>query len=299
MDAKITKERLGNFLAYDWLKMLGCGALAVVLVMLVLTMSATRLLPSQKFSVYGYQDLLAGDDMSLIDDTFAKNVFSYEVFAAESESFAVAEDYSGQVFLARRSVGDGDVMFISNVYDGTNPSQLQQYAQGNGGLMEKPEAFLQQTGAYLNPFFGGDYKTGTLNEEEAEKAFRARNTGDKRFKKEAQIQEGIRLEKERLNKIRDDLLYVEECFANGLYSYTSVKVTNEAGVEEELQIAIHVGNLKGISRMFSYTVEKEGVKERATEQLNLMLFHNPDDGEMRYDTVSYLSYLAKTYATQA
>ena len=52
MDARITKQRLGNLLSYDWLKMLIAIVIAVFLIILLFTMTATRVTNAQTFAVY-------------------------------------------------------------------------------------------------------------------------------------------------------------------------------------------------------------------------------------------------------
>ncbi len=300
MDAKITKGRLGNYLAYEWLKMICVSALAVFLIVIIFTMTATRVTTGQTFSIYGFSELSAGADFHAINEDFGKKVFSYEILKTEAEAFSTADEYSGQVLAARRSVGDGDVMFISNVVDTENPdmlSQLQGFLIGNNTMILDPVQFIKDSEEYLAGFFGENWKEGALNEAKAEESFRARNTGDKRFQSDAQISAGIASEKARLSKLRDELIVVENALAEGRISYTTVSVPSLDGTTRtDMCRSFHVGNLKGIEKLFNYAVQQDGKTVTSAETLNLMLFNNSRrDGVLQFEAISYLSYLVTNY----
>ena len=54
--------------------------------------------------------------------------------------------------------------------------------------------------------------------------------------------------------------------------------------------------MSGLSRLYYYPAEREGQKVNASETLNLVLFDNgTSDGDMKYESVSFLRYLATTY----
>ena len=54
MDAKITKQRLGGMLSYDWFKIVAVAAAVILGWSLVLTMTATRITPAQQFTVFNH-----------------------------------------------------------------------------------------------------------------------------------------------------------------------------------------------------------------------------------------------------
>lgn len=58
MDAKITKQRLGLLLSYDWIKILGICAAAVLVWALLFTTMATRATNGQSFEMYLYPGYL-------------------------------------------------------------------------------------------------------------------------------------------------------------------------------------------------------------------------------------------------
>ena len=114
MDARITKQRLGNLLSYDWLKMLIAIVIAVFLIILLFTMTATRVTNAQTFAVYAYTDLTAGKDFNSLGSTLKTNeVLSYDILETKTEKFSADDRYD--IFSLRRTVGEGTVMFISDV----------------------------------------------------------------------------------------------------------------------------------------------------------------------------------------
>ena len=114
MDARITRQRLGNLISYDWLKMLGTILAFVLVLVLLFTMTATRPRQDQEYGIYAYTDVQAGENFSDLGDALMeKKVFSYDVLTATAESFA-GNSYADSVFQARRAAGQGTVMFMTD-----------------------------------------------------------------------------------------------------------------------------------------------------------------------------------------
>ena len=85
MDNKITKKRLGNFLAYDWILITIMIVVAVVFMELIFSVARVRLTPGQSFSIY-YDELVVstnqdGFEQLLEDD----KTFSYDVLEVTQE----------------------------------------------------------------------------------------------------------------------------------------------------------------------------------------------------------------------
>lgn len=301
LDARITKERLSNLLSYDWLKMILCAIAAVLVLAVFFTTVRTMPTEAQTYTVYAWTDINAGDDSTGLKDALKKNgVFSYEILKIQSESFQ-GNSYSEAAFTARRAAGEGNCMFISNqppkyAEDGTvsEPSALQDFLSRYPGIVLDTEQYLKDCENYLNGFYGGNWKEGELDGAEAEKCFRARNTGDKRFKKQESILAGIESEKERIAKLRGDLLFVEKCFEDGLYSHISG--TDEINGEFSCAVQLGGGGMSGLTRLYSYVVERDGSTVKSSEALSLVLFDNGSkSGDTKFESVSFLRYLAETY----
>jgi len=115
LDAKITKQRLGNLLAYDWLKIVVCIAAAVALLSIFFTMVGTTPTEAQTFEVYAYTDVGAGSDFYNMSDAFEeKKIFSYEILESNFNSFS-GNAYAGSAYTARRAAGEGTAMFVTDV----------------------------------------------------------------------------------------------------------------------------------------------------------------------------------------
>lgn len=299
MDARITKDRLSNLLAYDWLKIVVAIVAAVCALSVFFTTVRTRPTNAQTFTVFAQTDLSAGEDsVSLAARLEEKNVFSYDILTVGAESFSSSSSYGSAIFTARRSAGEGNVMFVSDNpeygEDGavTKESELMKLVAGeNAGLALDAEKFFSDCRQYLVRFFGEDLSR-PLDEKEAESCFRARNGKDKRYKNEAAVLKGIEQEKDRLEKLREDYAFVSECFDRGLYTFTKAPDQNGA----EYACSVYVGNLKGLKRLYYYTEDRNGTSVRTTDTVNLILLNNRDEAnDLRYESVSFLRYLAETY----
>ncbi len=324
MDAKITKQRLANLLAYDWLKILVTIAVAVLALVLLFTMTATNPTTAQTFTIYGYTDLRVGTENMSLDSRLEENkVFSYDILKIGSESF-YGNSYSAAAYTARRAAGEGTVMFLS-AWDKTGKASKDSelfrntsegtYAGGDvySGFYD-PQYFLEtEIKKYLAGFFGADL-SGELDEDAAAARFSKRNGKDKRFRTKEQKAAGIENEKQRLIKLRDDYLAVQTAFGEGKLFYVAVEKesgeTKRIGFGEETPenyyvAAFDTGALKSISKLyyFEYTeqAEEEGgeSKNKTTgESVCLTVFRNnrKNDYDLCYETVSFLNFLAKNYA---
>ena len=217
MDARITKQRLANMLSYDWLKIVGAIALAAVFFSLFFTMIATQATDGQTFYVYVFNGLSTGSDFpSLTGDLEAKGVFGYEILDTGSEVFTGNGLYGNSVYTARRSAGEGRVMFVNDVRtkdeDGTESSMLLDFLDYEGTEYERfssfldPEVFLADCREYLANFFGEELTA--LNHDRAREAFMKRNGKDKRFRTSAKKEAGVLMEEKRLEKLKEDYLLI-------------------------------------------------------------------------------------------
>ena len=303
MDAKITKQRLGNLLAYDWLKILAAIVAAAVVLSLLFTMVGTRPTEAQTFEVYAYTDVGTGDDFYGLSDNLKKKAFSYDILKVTTENFS-DDGYASTVFTARRAAGEGSVMFISDVDEFDEEGKLTRrsslYTMSENAVLTESrhggyydtEYFMALSRAYLQRFFGEDL-SGPLNEEEAEEEFLSRNAGDKRFRSAENKLLGIGQEKERLQGLREDYLVVEGALASGKLAHRKVTY-GEGDAAVTYSPAFDVTALDQITKLFY----RAGGEAPTAEGLCVMLIYN-DYGKgasLAYDTLSFLSYLVETYA---
>ena len=303
MDARITKQRLANMLSYDWLKIVGVIALAVLFFCAFFMMIGKRPTDGQKFYVYCYEGLNVGGDYgSLADDMRQKDVFGYEILDIGSERFTTSGLYGGTVFTARRSVGEGRVMFVKDVRttdaEGKESSVLLNFLNDEGTPQESfrmftdPQAFLEDCKSYLQAFFGEDL-AGQLNHDKARETFLARNAKDARFRTAAKKEEGIRKEEERLTLLRDDYVFVASQIGLTLdyVSYTTSVKTHTIGFSMK--------NLN-LTKLVYYTEKQEDEEVLKHEGVALCLFNNGKrEGDLKYETVNFIAYLVRKYSPEA
>ena len=303
MDARITKQRLANMLSYDWLKIIGAIALAAVAFCVFFIMIATRATDGQSFYVYAYNGLTEGADFNRLDEDLKnKKVFAYDILDIGCESFKSSKVYGTATFTARRSAGEGRVMFVDDVRkedkDGKVSSTLLSFLDNAGTPNEKfaffldPEVFLNDCEKYLQDFFGEDLR-GELNTEKAREAFMARNGKDKRYRTAAKKEAGVLQEEARLKKLNDDYLTVKEAVENKTLDFTRY-----TGFEGKVHtVGFSMKALNKITSLLYYTVkDEEGKTVQGKDDIVLCLFDNGKrEGDLKYETVNFLAYLVRQY----
>lgn len=321
MDAKITKPRLSNFLSYDWLKILFVTILAIVAVCVFFTTVRTAPSDRQVFTVYAYE-LSEGDDAnSFSEDLLDGDIFSYEILQTQYESLTQSATgnmfgglYGGATYATRLVNPARTVMFVSGLDDASSAGYdavktlvgVNTNLTGNArnGFLDIEE-YLSDCKDYLTVYFGDDFENGALNEAAAENCFTARNNGDKRFRTKAQKEAGLLQEKARLERLREDYLAVMEAFGREKLSYSSFTISEDAATEDqpagEYVCGVSVGRLNTLRNLFYYETEntESGETEKTASGITMILFASSDlsdkTNDLRYETVSFLSYLVKTY----
>lgn len=322
MDAKISKSRLSNYLAYDWLKILIAVALAVTAVCVFFTTIKTRVRDEQVFTVYAYTDMKMGADGEILGNTLLKSgVLSYEILKTDVEQLADTASgslfgglYGGALYATRITESSRTVMFTSAVdeIDSAGYEAVEMllgvnaYSEGADphGFLNF-ETYLNDCKAYLQQFFGDDVAAGALDTQKAEEEFLARNGEDRRFTSDKKRAEGLLRERERLEKLRKDYVAVEKAFESGLLSYEYITI-DEAhadsahGVEQgEYNCGVKLGNLPELRKLFYYEEVRENETMRASNKTSLILFNTAAlanrQNALRYETVAFLSYLIANY----
>lgn len=332
MDAKITKSRLANLLSYDWLKIIAAILAVVFLLLVFFTTIKTRARDEQIYTVYIYsttESVSGGDpDMTLLSgdgaNEFAragmeKGIFSYDVLNAELENFGSGA-YSETIFQSRRMAMQGTVMFVSDyLTPGKEAEEGETLTTTLDQLLEnvedpdrcfvlETEQYLKDCESYLVRFFGGNWREGTLDREEARACFMARNEKDNRYHLASQKEQGVKDEEARLEKLREDFIFVlDNCFATGVYTHTEVTLGGE-GKEVTGSYAVNVGGLPSLRKFVYHNVKRTneaGQEEyvQSGEDICLVLFNNDNDegkggdaaNDLRFETISFLRYLFEEY----
>ena len=304
MDARITKQRLSNLLAYDWLKIVIAIVLSVTVLSVFFTMVRTRPTDAQTYTVYGYTGVYRGQDFNTIGDSLKSGVFSYDVLETTVESFE-GNAYSNAAFSARRAAGEGTVLFVSDFdedgEEGEKVSDLHSLVteyliqpdteRETLGLVVDVREYIAEGAEYLKRFFGENWREGSLDEEAARACFEARNSKDKRFRfNREKYEAGVKSEYERLEQLRKDYIFVLSAFEEGTFTYTE----HTTAMGNTYAVGIRLGALKNIANLFYYT---DGSGAQTALELNLTVLNNSDRlGDLKYETYTFLRYLAEKYA---
>ncbi len=329
MDAKITKKRLSAMLSYDWWKIVLAAAALIVAWMLVFTTTATRIKPSQQFTIGNYMgnDGLSTELSGTVYNAKKDNAFSYEVLETGAIDFALDESAAAQLLEARIGTNELDVMFVSTqAFAGRTYEWKQAGAETETRTYTYLESFLggyfprvhnlgeggyfDQMAAYLNGFYG-DYTdpNATLDTEKAEQAFRTRAKGDKRYKTEEQKQAGVQGEIERIEKYRASLLKFDKYLEDGAVSITlSTYMVYDETTEQMTDILQGKGyysinicpdsmpeamRVKLANFVGYYPVDEEGNEgaKTAKDMQLCLLDSNGGEEAYRYEGLNYLCYL--------
>ena len=325
MDAKITKQRLGHLLSYDWLKIVGVIAAAILVWTLIFTTSATRITPAQQFSIVNYNGNVSVTSAfsRFLNNAYDGGVFSYEVLETTTVDLPASGEYAATVMEARVAVSEGDVIFVPNVEDTKTEYEvngetvyytyLQKLTYSYGYCLynldpNAEDSFFGQMKAYVNGYYeNGDYETGTLNKAKAEEDFRARITKnkDKRFKKEAQIVAALDAEYERIEKYAAALTEFYGYLETGLIETTEMNVidlysgeTVRTGIYS-LNICPDKTTMGKLSEYVAYLEEmesEEGEKQYVTtaENMNVAFFDFEDVEEgFQYENLLFVNALIR------
>ncbi len=333
MDTKITKKRLGHLLSYDWLKIIGAAVAGILVWTLVFTTTATRIRPSQRFSVFNYTSntsLNSTDYYKLETELIKNNVFSYEVLEINNNDLAASAEYAGTLLETRLYTDEGNVMFIADIEDKETEykdekdnvyykTHLENFSSGSFSYymadmsLEAEKGYFKSLEKYLSNFYGDWKDEKTLDEDKVKDAFlmRAKKNKDKRFKTSAEKKKGIEKDVERIEKYRDALENVYAYIAAGYIDVTKVVVEmpiSQTETRQEERFAINIcpneetmGDLKKIVNYMVEYEDAEGKTKRKTavKDMHLVFFDlkGVEDG-FEYESLLFLDNLVASYCSE-
>ena len=329
MDAKITKERLSRMLSYDWLKIVGAAVAAIIVWTLVFTVSATRITPSQQFtaiSYFGNVSTINTKFTKTLTDAYSKDVFSSEVLEIGEVDIGGNEDYGSTLMETRMATSEGDVIFTSmltaddygydvngeTVYDTYLQRLVRHYGYAIENLdLENEDGFFNRMERYLNHYYGGDYKTGTLDTATVRADFMARieKNKDKRFKKSSEIEQGVKDDGARIEKYRDALVEFYGYLESGLVTLETTVVPDYENYQADgkpLWEGIYsinlcpdcskMPNLKDIVAYVETVTSEEGEEQNllCADNMNVAIlkFDDVEEG-FEYESLLYINYVIR------
>ncbi len=342
MDAKITKLRLNRMLAYDWLKIVGTAVALIVVWVLIFTMTATRITSAQQFGVCNYVgNVSIHSDASEFSKSYMKaysdKIFTSEIFELKMVDMPQYGNNGADVLQARLATEECDVMLISQqdnpatvyteeVVDPTTGEKKQETKYRNTYLesflsdyryylhdlsLDGEKSFFKQMENYLNKYYANGYEDeSSLDLKKVEEDFLARIqcTKDKRYKKQAEIDQGLEESIDRIKKYRAALLSFYKYLDEGVITLTKTTYTavNERDYSFEGTYSINLcpstdseermSLLSSIVGYYTtYVVDIETGEEKQTltaKDMNVCLFDlNGEEEEFRYEGLLYVVYL--------
>lgn len=317
MDAKITKKRLSRLLSYDWIKIVALCVVAILVWSLIFTMTATKITAAQQFTVFNYTYNGSFSDYFYTHyaKTFNDGTFSYEVLEANQQDLASSGEENASTLLeARLGTSEGDVMFIPHIDD---PDTKIEPTEEGGEVTyqyKHTETFfngwyyyvadVDEYLANLQTYLDGYYENGVLNEEKVIEDFDARvkRNKDKRFKKDAEIEQGRKDEIARIQKYAAALAQFNGYLQSGLIELVPLEVKSSDGtVIRSGNYAVNLcpdketmGNLKNIAY---YEIAADGTKESA-ENMCVMFFDMKDvEDTFEYESLLYVNAVIESSRT--
>ena len=321
MDAKITKKRLSDFLSYDWLKMVGIAVGFIVVWALVFTTTATRIIPSQSFGIYTYKGALGGAGYIRYAEM---EDLSYEVIKIDAQDSmkTAGDDNILTIMETRLAVDEIDVAFTSDAGEGFYQYQtpegetkkttcLEDFIYRYYGYtyrLDGENGYLAGMAAYLNTYYGENYQTGELDKAKVESDFLARIKAnkDKRYKKQAEINEGIKGEIERITAYRNSLVEFYGYLEKGYISLT----------EKTLYMQNHSGEIQAVTGVYSinlcpndkmkslvddvyYYVEDEETGDvKTAANMNIVLVREAEvESGFEYEKISFVNHIVRKHCS--
>lgn len=303
MDNKLTKKRLSDFLAYEWILTLIVAVAAIVLWELVYTVSAVRLTTGQSFKYYFDENV-----SSLGDGAFytmlSDDVFSYDVKELSSEQ--LTSKYN--VLSTRLSVYEGDVIFTDTVENESQPVRAKTLADSYGYNYER---LLSDAEEYVSQF----YTDGKLDDGKIQAHFneRARKRVYKNALKSGEI--SVADEIRRIEKLEKEIADFKKLLSNGkdglFFRYTryeqtlaSVDDKNKASYEklfnaekekgrENAVYGLNLGALTGGKTDVTKFVKLNG-ENGSAENVTLLVFDFKDEQpDLQYEVISFINALVR------
>lgn len=335
MDAKITKQRLGLLLSYDWIKIIGICAAAVLVWALLFTTMATRATNGQSFEMYLYPgvSLSSSVNVETLHTRDENDVLSYDVL--NFSSMTLDSSAMDTILSAHFAAGQGDVFFAPDTeptkdedgnitaYNGLDdfiggyfsnaqwldPDLSEEHSKhtitnGSGETVGQFNNYFYDCAQYLNRFYKGDWKSGTLDEAAVRANFDERMKGDKRYKNEAQREAGRQKEIVRIQNLRDAfenvLGWVSSDDENSpvRIKTTELSVILESGGEAqtvEWNLSFDLSNIDHLTDFIGYPGGENGT--RIADNLCMVVLNTGSSGEedLRYEPFMLLDYLVTTY----
>ena len=308
MDAKITRKRLGEMLAYDWIKILAVIAAAIFAWMLFFQVTGVRLKTGQSFYLHTYG---ATFDVVESDELLTKlhnEYLSYDVLKISAQNIPYGSE-ANEMLVAKNGIREGDLMLTDDVDSGTeeNPKYDSTFKKMVDDFPIMAFEDLVTAGeAYLAKFYDAD---GKMMDVVVENHFRTRMKKDNRFRKENQILAGIAAEKNRIETVKENVAWLKSelqketvriannqtpLFVRYAKGRQAAAKKPDAGYEigEEKTYGL---SLDALEKASEFVRNEDGKCQNMMVVVYNYLYHQPD---LQFETIAALRCIVDLYGEQ-
>lgn len=320
MDTKITKKRLSNFLAYEWILMIVVAVVGILLFELIYSVSAVKLTAGQKYKVF-YDTNVAGNESSFYNFMTAKqdgSLFSYDVLSIGTEKNMSVE--GSDMLSLKYSVDEVDMVITERMVKDTEKAwdtRVNQLIDGNIKFATISTT-VSSMRSYLNNFTDTEVKKGdffeitNLNEEKVKANFLERMKKDNRFRKDEEKAKGIKQEIERIQNLFAQYNFFYKVFEYGkdkgwFYSYKRYEfmknlATENKAIYQELYDkassefwGINLGKFNVENFCYVNLTDENNEQKQSTEELVLLIVDLTEkQRDLQYESVSVINRIIKS-----
>ena len=322
MDNKITKRRLTNLLAYDWIKIIVIIVAISLVWSLAFTTGAPRASTGQVFNVFYYGDFSYQKSPSVINYE-AKNsgAYSYDVLSVDSRE--IYTDYYSTLMSAVSATYEGDIMITVDSADKveSNSSEFRNFIDGYGHEVYDYDSLIKDAKNYclLNNFVvlqgDGSY---ALNESVIKSYFAKRMLKDPRFKNKdsEKYKQGELDEIARIKSVWNNAIMLEDCLKNHpelRYNYKRFTQLLQKDPEsyqdeayhntKELTYGLNLGALTGgqvdVNTEYSKAVYDENgemVSASASSIVICVFNYLPHQPDLQFESVGFVNFMIARYS---
>lgn len=310
MENKITRKRLSDMFAYEWIMIAAVILAAIFLLELFYSLFSVKLTTGQQFRIF-YDTKIIDSSEDLVYLLEKKNTFSFDVLDLATETV----DSTGNVLSARDVLGMGDVIITDAEKDEEDETAFTRAENIAMGLtMYTMDELLADAEEYLDSLKAapdGGYSYEELDHSLIERGFNERLGKDNRFRTAEQKTEGLALEEERIEKLTRNyadfkkLLELDDQLVaageEGIF-YRS-KLNGETEERYGLRAAELTNGKEAASKFFS--IDKYGENYEiiiSSENVIIMFFDRYEDsnnyeykgkGALQFELLSFISVVVR------
>ncbi|MBP5686930.1 MAG: hypothetical protein J6W87_04015 [Clostridia bacterium] len=218
MDSKVTKKRLSEFLAYEWIAIIVVAVVSIIAWEAILSFAAVKLKPGQTFTFVYDTNVRSTDKLY---DKLQSGVFSYDVIGGVSFESAVYDD---SVLYAKIDTDMIDAIITDSLGDET----VRAKTLIDNRNIYSPVTLCEDALEYAGRFYNGD----EIDKQKVAAYFLDRMRKDNRYRSDEAKAQGIEEETQRIKDVKEKAEKLLAAFAAAddrlFFRYTRFEQTYNA-----------------------------------------------------------------------